>query len=457
MPEDLLKHRLWWEGPEWLHKQPYEVPNQPHKRKTEAQAESLPELRLVHVSVKTSSILTQLCEQISSYFTIICVTAWIWRFVNKLLKKNLSPDQEGKHLTGPEVKEAEHWLMKQSQLSSFPAERHSLLKDSKLPQSSRLLALTPFLDQEGLLRVGGRLTHSALTRSQQHPIILDSKHFFTRKYFGHMHIALCHCGPTLLLSATGTKVHVVGARKLSRAICSQCITCRKYNPQPQPQLMADLPTARVTPARPFSHTGMDLAGPFTIKQGHVRRPTYLKAHLCIFICLTFKAVHLEVLSDQSSEAFLAAFQRFIARRNCPSHLYSDNGPNFVGASNQLKELYKMLDKSTDPCVKDYLLNHHRVSWHHIPPRSPHFGGLWESAVRSAKKHLTRVMEDSSSLLRNWIPYPARLKHVSILGLSSHSPAIAQKAWPLSQQDTFCYNIHQVLILKIPGFPGNHSI
>ena len=388
MPEDLSQHRLWWEGPEWLHSQPYKIPKQPGKEEVE-----FPELKRLHIMVRTSTIPAQLCARFSNYFTIIAVAGWIWRFVDKLLKRKLSPAREGKHLTGPEVRDAEHWLMKQSQITSFPAERTSLLKDSNMPASSRLLALHPFLDSEGLLRVGGRLTHSALSKSQQHPIILDSKDLLTRKYFNYMHLALCHCGPTLLLSATSTKVHVVGARKLSRAICSQCITCRKYNPRPQPQLMADLPAARVTPARAFSHTGMDLAGPFTIKMGHVRRPTNLKAHLCIFICLTYKAVHLEVLSETTTEAFLAAFQRFTARRGCPAHLYSDNGPNFVGASNQLKELYNLLEKSTDPSIQHYLMEHYRVSWNHIPPRSPHFGGLWESAVKSAKKHLKRVMGD----------------------------------------------------------------
>ena len=156
--------------------------------------------------------------------------------------------------------------------------------------------------------------------------------------------------------------------------------------------MGDLPAPRVQPAMPFTHSGMDFAGPFKIKVGYTRKPVYLEAHLCIFICLTFKAIHLEVVSDQKTPAFQACLQRFISRRGCPQHLYSDNGPNFTGAKNELKYLYSWLrSPSTDEAIHHYLLSHHGVSWHNSPPASPHFGGLWESGVRSMKKHLKRVM------------------------------------------------------------------
>ena len=385
MPGELLHHSLWWEGPDWLLQHPYVTPKQPPRKEL-----NLPDIKPIHVVIITSSIASQICAVSNNYFTILAVTAWLWRFIDRIKGKELSPDRKGKHLSGSEVKKAEHWLMQESQNRTFSTDIKALLKGDRLPPSSRLLALSPFLDQEGLLRVGGRLTNSALSRSQQHPIILDSRDILAKKYFDYMHLALCHCGPTLLLSATGTKLHVVGARRLSRTVCSQCITCRRAAPKFQHQLMGSLPAARVTPARAFSHTGMDFAGPFTLKMGYVRKPTKLESYLCIFVCLTFKAVHLEVVSSQTTEAFLAAFRCFVARRGCPIHLYSDNGSNFVGASNQLNQLYQMLENSTDPSVQHYLLEHHRVTWHHIPPRAPHFGGLWESAVKSAKKHLKRV-------------------------------------------------------------------
>ena len=240
--------------------------------------------------------------------------------------------------------------------------------------------------------MGGRLANSSISLTQQHPVIADSQDLLIQKWFHHIHISLCHCGPSLLLSYAGNHLHIIGARRLSRTVCSQCTACRRVAPRWTSQLMGDLPAPRVNPVRAFLHTGMDFAGPFTIKMGYVRKPTKLEAHICVFICLTYKAVHLEVVSDQTTQAFQAALQRFISRRNCPEHIYSDNGPNFTGAKNQLKKLYSWLEnETTNDSIQHYLLSHHNITWHNSPPASPHFGGLWESAVRSMKKHLKRVM------------------------------------------------------------------
>ena len=387
MPRELLHHQLWWNGPDWLQDDPYTIPKQPPKKEA-----PLPEVKTVHIVTKpSSSVASQISAVSNNYFTTLAVAAWVWRFVDVLQHRN--PEHRGKNMSHSEIRKAEHWLMKESQLRTFPHDRRALLKQDPLPPSSRLLSLFPFIDDQGLLRVGGRLNNSALSPSQQHPVILDGKDVLSINYFQHMHLALCHCGPTLLLCATGNRFHVVGARRLSRTVCSQCITCRRAAPRFQQQQMGSLPAPRVTPAKAFTHTGMDFAGPFTLKLGRVRKPVKVEAYLCIFVCLTFKAVHIEVVSSQTTEAFLAAFRRFVSRRNCPQHVYSDNGSNFVGASRQLTQLYNLLHKSEEPAIRHYLLTHHQVTWHHIPPRAPHFGGLWESAVRSTKKHLKRIMKD----------------------------------------------------------------
>ena len=104
-----------------------------------------------------------------------------------------------------------------------------------------------------------------------------------------------------------------------------------------------------------------------------------------------KAVHLEVTSDLTTAAFTACLKRFISRRNCPKTIICDSGPNFVGARNELHNFYKFLtDEDNDSLIYQFLLKN-QIQWLHIPARSPHFGGLWESAVRSMKKHLRRLM------------------------------------------------------------------
>ena len=385
MPGELLKHSLWWQGPNWLHQEPYPVPPQPPRRELEPL-----EMKAVHV------VTAQPCPRLQNlpmpYYTIIATTAWCLRFIRRIQHGRPQPDQRTRHLTGLEICKARDWILGSSQDQKFPKEKRALEKGQAIPPSSRLKALNPTLDSSGLLRVGGRLGNSALSMSQQHPIIVDSKDPIIQKCFEHIHLSLCHCGPSLLLSYAGSQLHILGARKLSRKICSQCKTCRRLAPKWSTQMMAELPAERVTPALAFTHTGMDFAGPFSIKMGYVRKPVILQSYLCIFICLTYKAVYIEVVSDQTTDAFLACLQRFVSRRNCPQHIYSDNGPNFTGAKNLLKGLYTWLNKeSTDNDIRHYLLSHHNITWHNSPPAAPHFGGLWESAVKSAKKHLTRVL------------------------------------------------------------------
>ena len=177
----------------------------------------------------------------------------------------------------------------------------------------------------------------------------------------------------------------------TRSVCSQCKTCRKAAPRPQPQLLGELPEERVSTTPAFNSTGLDFAGPFTLKKGHTRKPVHIKAYICLFVCLSTKAIHLEVISDLTTPAFLAGLRRFVSRRGCPHTIHSDNGSNEVGARNQLRDLYKFLQaEKTDSIIHQHLLKH-RTTWDNIPERAPHFGGLWESAVRSMKFHLKRVV------------------------------------------------------------------
>lgn len=152
--------------------------------------------------------------------------------------------------------------------------------------------------------------------------------------------------------------------------------------------MANLPWHRVTPARPFLHAGVDFAGPIFVRAMAGRGQVSHKTYICVFVCCATKAVHLELAMDLSSEGFLSAFRRFISRRGRCTHLYSDNGTNFVGASKDLRELftnYQAFYRSSSA-----VLTGEGTTWSFIPPAAPHFGGLWEAGVKSAKYHLKRV-------------------------------------------------------------------
>ena len=368
MPAALLPHTLWWEGPLWLQQDPYPEPHQPPRRALQP-----PEMRTINVVVPSNPLAVQIQNVSTHYSTILFIAAWCLRFLHRILHGRPQPDLRTKQLTGKDITQTRDWILLQNQIANFPKEMAALKKGHPIPPSSKLRALNPGLGPNNLIRVGGRLANSSLTPSQQHPIIGDSKDILIIRWFEHLHLSLCHCGPSLLLAHAGSHLHILGARRLSRKVCSQCVTCRRAAPSWTTQLMGDLPAPRVQPSMPFTHTGMDFAGPFRIKMGYTRKPVYLEAHLCIFVCLTFKAIHLEVVSTQKTAAFQACLQRFISRRGCPQHLYSDNGPNFTGAKNELKALYAWLrTPSTNEAIHHYLLSHHGVSWHNSPPAAPHF-------------------------------------------------------------------------------------
>ena len=156
------------------------------------------------------------------------------------------------------------------------------------------------------------------------------------------------------------------------------------------QRMGLLPITRVKPSPPFDVIGIDYADPLLIRRGHARKPTLLKSYACLFICCTTKAVPIELVSDLTSEAFLAALSRFTDRRGCPSIILSDNATNFVGANRELPDLLNLLtSKSTQDQVQAFSTAH-CIACKFSPSRSPHFGGLWEAGIKNMKMVVKKI-------------------------------------------------------------------
>jgi hypothetical protein len=329
-------------------------------------------------------------DRFSKFVTLKRVTAWMFRFI-----QNTRPNATSErcpYLTVGELTVAENYWVSVAQKESFAEELDLLKTNLPLPKSNRLLPLRPFIDESlSILRVGGRMNHSKLSYSKMHPIILHGLHPMTKRIIEAEHSRLMHAGPTLLMSSLSRRFHVIGLRKAVRSVTRQCVTCKRHSAKPANQLLGQLPAERVTPESVFTRVGVDYAGPFQIKYGHVRKPTVLKAYICLFVCLAVKAVHLELVSDLTTEAFIAALRRFTARRGCPLLIWSDHGTNFVGANRELNELNVFLNHQITQGAISEFCGSHNTEWKYIPARSPHFGGLWESAVKSAKNHLKRIV------------------------------------------------------------------
>ena len=255
------------------------------------------------------------------------------------------PKNTDPYLTVEEVKTATNFLLQLSQLRSFNAEITGLKSNPPQPikKSSHILSLNPFMGQDGLLHVGGRLSNAPLSYGQKHPVMLSPKDPLTYLIFSSKHLTLSHCGPTMLFSTVGAEFYVTGARQLARTVCKRCVTCQKIAATAEQQLMGQLPAARVTEAPGFHTVGVDYAGPYNLKTDSARKSTTYKGYLAVFVCFASKGVHIEVVKGMTTEAFLAALKRFIGRRSRPAHIYSDNGGNFKGAKRDLEQLYQWLE------------------------------------------------------------------------------------------------------------------
>ncbi|XP_054708165.1 uncharacterized protein LOC129217975 [Uloborus diversus] len=378
--EDLLLNKLWRLGPDWLQESCEGWPEQVFKSASCDNVEVLREKRseVTNVMVVQVELVENLYNRISVWSKLQRIVAWCLRFIRNArgMKVNSS------FLQVDELREAHDQVIKAVQRTVFSTEIATLEK-GKVLKSGNLSQLNPFIDSEGLLRVGGRLKNANLAESVKHPLILPKKHPVTEMVIRYYHIMYLHAGIHLLSASIRQKYWIVCARSAIRKVVRNCVTCCRFRSEFSQQIMANLPSARVNPGRAFLKCGTDFAGPFLVTPRRGRGVKALKMYVCIFVCFIVKAVHLEIVSDLSTEACLSALKRFIARRGKPLEIYSDCGTNYIGAKNYWKACSRDLGQ--------YLADE-GVSWKLNIPSAPHYGGLWEAAVKAMKFHLRRVMK-----------------------------------------------------------------
>ena len=389
-PSELIEHELWWGGPDWLKLPSSQWPDQ----SLIPDQEPIPEeLREVCLAVTVQSI-EQLIptRRFSSFTRLKRVTAWILRFTGNCrakMKKRSTVTEP--HLNVLELQKAEVYWLSIIQKQHFAEELGRLQKKRQLHNGSPLIPLHPFVDSDGLIRVGGREQRSNRAYSAKHPVILHGSHPLTRLIVRSEHLRLLHAGPTLLSCTLNRSYHLLGGRKVVRSVTRACVTCRRTAAKPQEQLMGQLPAERVTPDLIFNRVGVDYAGPLQLKLGSVRKPTIVNSYVCVFVSLSVRAVHLELVSDLTTDSFIACLRRFISRRGKPTLICSDHGTNFVGAANELKELVDFLKSQQVQGDISAFCSVQKIQWRFIPEHAPHFGGLWEAAVKSFKTHLRKVV------------------------------------------------------------------
>ncbi|XP_071573524.1 uncharacterized protein [Temnothorax nylanderi] len=317
------------------------------------------------------------------------VIAYCIRFASKCRSlETISEDLNTEDLKGAEMR-----IVKLVQLTAFESELRSLSQKCPLDKKSSILSLSPFLDVDGILRVGGRLRHADLNFSQRHPVLLPSNNHITELIIRETHIRLCHAGSQATLYAIRENYWLLNGKNRVKGVIRKCVICSRWRPSTPEYEMGNLPKIRLVSSRPFENVGVDFCGPFLIKEKKHRNRNKIKIYVAAFVCLATKAVHLEIVSDLTTETFIACFKRFFARRGRARVIQSDNG-TFLGASNHLKEILEFFqERKNEQAINRYLANE-GIQWSFIPPRSPHFRGIWEASVKSFKHHMRRTIGEA---------------------------------------------------------------
>ena len=378
---NLLNFELWWSGPCWLTDN---FSSWPTFDLSKCQ-EILPELK--SCKIKGLHIIEynlDIVDRFSDLNKTLRVTSRILRLRNSYYG-NYSPQELNLTLL---------CLSRLEQRRYFSNSISRLLEGKKLKISDPLLCFNPFLDDLNILRIGGRITNSNLSEDVKHPILLSNKSNLSVLLIKNEHILSNHIGSQTVISNLRRKFWIIHSRNLVRKVLFQCKECFRAKPKSCKQLMGSLPEYRVTMNRPFSQVGVDYAGPFNLRPYKNRGNLTIKSYIALFICLCTKAVHLEIVSDVSTEACLAAISRFVSRRGRPQMIISDNGTNFIGAKHFLdKEGLNFKDSNLNDSIQ-HNLSFQSIEWKLIPARAPEFGGLWEAAIKSCKSCLLKCIGNS---------------------------------------------------------------
>lgn len=388
------KIERWIHGPAFLHRPRCNWSSQPSSLSLNQGDKEIRKVKSnVIIKCSNESIITQLEQRTSNWLRMkrIIATVLMWR-------------SKEKKILVEDLKKAQSAIIRLVQKRAFADEvktlsstaNRSLQIKGEVKKRSQLAGLSPFVDNEGILRVGGRIQESEASFNIKHPIILPRRCETTNSIINFLHQSLHHAGRNATLNHLRVNGYwVINGNSLVRFILSKCVICRSLRGTTEVQQMANLPKDRLQEAPPFTHIGLDMFGPFVIKE----RRSELKRYSIIFTCLSSRAVHFESVSSMDTDSFILCLRRFIGRRGCIRSIRCDNGTNFVGARNELKRALEEMDVDK---VTNFLLNEGAdfITWKHNPPYSSNFGGAWERLIRSARTILDGLMKSHGHYLND---------------------------------------------------------
>lgn len=383
LPSQLITHKNWWFGPSFLLDKIERIQT-PIVNPLYTGNENEFECK----AFVATSITQQhaFLPDVSSFYKMKRIMALCLRFVNNCKQKKMYGS-----ITICEMDKAECCIIKHIQANYFLSEIESLKKGKTIDKSSKTLKLSPFLDDHEILRVGGRLRNASIRYNAKHQILLPKESIVTKLIITAMHILCMHGGARLTEATIRQKYWITNAQHEIKKVLHACIPCFKQKTRTMSQIMADLPKNRIDIAqKPFTNVAVDYTGAINYKLSKCRVYKTSKAYIAIFVCMATKAIHIELVSDATAEAFIAAFRRLVARRGVVKNIYSDNGTCFTKGDKDLQSFAELQNEMFNETICTELTKNN-TTWHFSPPGAPHFNGLAEAAVKSVKSHLKKTI------------------------------------------------------------------
>eukprot|EP00079_Xenopus_tropicalis_P024746 XP_012817710.2 PREDICTED: uncharacterized protein LOC100485864 [Xenopus tropicalis] len=390
-----LQNSIWFSGPPFLYHTDREELGNSAENYPLIEPEADPEIKPTVASFNTKASDTFLHSHVFERFSdwmSLCKTIARLIHVAKSFQKELSnihcrgwkcfPEK----VNSEEISQSKATIISSVQHEYFKKEYTCLSEHKALPKQSRLKKLSPFIDRNGLLRVGGRLSFVALTEQEKQPVIIPHDHHIAKLIVKHYHNKVAHQGRHITEGAIRAEgFWILGGKRLISAVIYKCVICRKLRGRLESQKMADLPEDRVTPEPPFTSVGIDIFGPWSVVTRRTRGGSAdNKRWAVLFTCLSTRAVHIELIETMSASSFINSLRRFFSIRGPAKLLRSDRGTNFVGACKELDICI------ADSGVQDYLQNR-RCTWIFNPPHSSHMGGAWERLIGVARRILDAML------------------------------------------------------------------
>lgn len=318
-------------------------------------------------------------ERFGSYMKLLRVVSYIFRFIGNC-RKRLS-QRNYNSLKCEEMKEASVTLLRAVQRKSYIKEMDNLksINTKRLPLVKQLRL---YLDNNGLLRCGGRINNAPIEESTKFPYLLPPKCHFTELIIKDAHEKQKHGSLNNTITFIQQTYWIPKIRQCVKKILRKCLPCLKIMGKPyQAPDPPPLPQDRLQCSSPFSVTGVDFTGALYVKG---TGGTEIKAYLCLFTCASTRAIHLELVPDLTEKSFILAFRRFVSRRSLPRTMISDNCSTYKSASVEISHL------CNSTRVQESLGNY-RVEWKFIPSRAPWYGGWWERLIGLTKASIKKVL------------------------------------------------------------------